>query len=89
MMIQDSRLRLVSGWDSTWRGWVTHVRIDENPVMSCCQKKSETMPDDAVGLPPKRPKLCAPTSLVKLAYPPSAVIDGTVGLPMLVLMRIP
>ena len=33
--------------------------------------------------------LCAPTSLVKLAYLPSAVINGTVGLPTPVLMRIP
>ena len=30
-----------------------------------------------------------PTSLVKLAYPPSAVIDRVVGLPTSVLMRIP
>ena len=30
-----------------------------------------------------------PTSLVKLAYPPSAVINSTVGLPTPVLMRIP
>ena len=36
-----------------------------------------------------RTKLCVPTSLVKLAYPPSTVIDGAVGLPTPVLMRIP
>ena len=36
-----------------------------------------------------RPKLCASTSLVKLAYPPSAIIDDAVGLPTFVLMRIP
>ncbi len=30
-----------------------------------------------------------PTCLVKLAYPPTAVIDGAVGLPTPVLMRIP
>ena len=30
-----------------------------------------------------------PTCLVKLAYSPSAVIDGAVGLPTSVLMRIP
>ena len=30
-----------------------------------------------------------PTCLVKLAYSPSAVIDGAVGLPTPVLMRIP
>ena len=36
-----------------------------------------------------RTKLCVPTILVKLAYPPSAVIDGAVGLPTPVLMRIP
>ena len=30
-----------------------------------------------------------PTSLVKLAYPPSSVIDGAVGLPASVLMGIP
>ena len=34
-------------------------------------------------------KLRAPTSLVKLAYPPGAVIDGAVGLPTSVLMGIP
>ena len=34
-------------------------------------------------------KLCTPTSLVQLAYLPSAVINGAVGLPMPVLMRIP
>ena len=34
-------------------------------------------------------KLCVPTSLVKLAYLPSAAINGAVGLPMPVLMRIP
>ena len=34
-------------------------------------------------------KLCAPTSLVKLAYPPSIRIDGAVGLPIPVLMGIP
>src|SRR3954469_18875548 len=36
-----------------------------------------------------RTKLCVPTSLVKLAYLPSAVINGAVGLPTPVLMRIP
>src|SRR4051812_19970077 len=36
-----------------------------------------------------RTKLCVPTSLVKLAYLPSAVINGAVGLPTHVLMRIP
>ena len=30
-----------------------------------------------------------PTCLVKLAYSPSTVIDGAVGLPVFVLMRIP
>ena len=30
-----------------------------------------------------------PTSLVKLAYPPSVTINGAVGLPTSVLMRIP
>ena len=30
-----------------------------------------------------------PTSLVKLAYPPSDVIDGAIGLPTSILMRIP
>src|SRR5512140_3709113 len=34
-------------------------------------------------------RLCAPTSLVKLAYLPSAVANGSVGLPTPVLMRIP
>ena len=36
-----------------------------------------------------RTKLCTPTSLVKLAYLPSAMINGTVGLPTPILMRIP
>ena len=36
-----------------------------------------------------RTKLCTPTSLVKLAYLPSIMINGTVGLPTPVLMRIP
>ena len=36
-----------------------------------------------------RTKLSVPTCLVKLAYTPSAVIDGAVGLPTPVLMRIP
>ena len=36
-----------------------------------------------------RTKLSVPTSLVKLAYPPSVGIDGAVGLPTRVLMRIP
>ena len=35
-----------------------------------------------------RTKTCVPIGLVKLAYPPSAVIDGAVGLPMSILMRI-
>ena len=34
-------------------------------------------------------KLCVPTNLVKLAYLPSVVINGAVGLPTPVLMRIP
>ena len=34
-------------------------------------------------------RLCAPTSLVKLAYLPSVVINGAVGLPTPLLMRIP
>ena len=36
-----------------------------------------------------RTKLSVPTCLVKLAYPPSAAIDGAVGLPTPVFMRIP
>ena len=34
-------------------------------------------------------RLCALTSLVKLAYLPSAAVNGAVGLPTPVLMRIP
>ena len=34
-------------------------------------------------------KLCIPTGLVKLTYLPSAAINGAVGLPTSVLMRIP
>ena len=34
-------------------------------------------------------KLCVPTGLVKLAYLPSAAINGAVWLPTPVLMRIP
>ena len=34
-------------------------------------------------------KLCVPTGLVKLAFLPSAAINGVVGLPTSVLMRIP
>ena len=34
-------------------------------------------------------KLSVPTCLVKQAYPPSTAIDGAVGLPTPVLMRIP
>ncbi len=34
-------------------------------------------------------KLCAPTNLIKLAYLPSAAVNGVVGLPTPVLMRIP
>ena len=30
-----------------------------------------------------------PTGLIKLAYPPSAAVNGAVGLPTPVLMRIP
>ena len=36
-----------------------------------------------------RPKLRAPTGLIKLAYLPSAAVNGAVGLPTPVLMRIP
>ena len=36
-----------------------------------------------------RMKLCVPTRLVKLAYLPSAAINGVVGLPTSVLMGIP
>ena len=32
---------------------------------------------------------CVPTGLIKLAYPPSAAINGVVGLPTSVLMGIP
>ena len=35
-----------------------------------------------------RTKLCVPTGLIKLAYLPSVVINGAVGLPTPVLMRI-
>ena len=34
-------------------------------------------------------RLCVPTGLVKLAYLPSATINGAVGLPTSVLMGIP
>ena len=36
-----------------------------------------------------RTKLCVPTGLVKLAFLPSTAINGAVGLPTSVLMRIP
>ena len=36
-----------------------------------------------------RTRLCIPTSLVKLAYLPSAIINDPVGLPTPVLMRFP
>ena len=36
-----------------------------------------------------RTKTCVPTGLVKLAYLPSAAINGAVGLPTSILMGIP
>ena len=36
-----------------------------------------------------RTKLCVPTGLIKLAFLPRAAINGAVGLPTPVLMRIP
>ena len=67
----------------TWALGLECAEMDEQRRKKACVKKWILIP--LYG----RTKLCVPTSLVKLAYLPSAVINGTVGLPMPVLMRIP
>ena len=59
------------------------AEMDEQRRKKACVKKWILIP--LYG----RTKLCVPTSLVKLAYLPSAAINGAVGLPTSVLMGIP
>ena len=59
------------------------ARVDEQGGRRRGQKKVKPCPFIRAA------ETMRPTSLVKLAYPPSAIINGAVGLPTPVLMRIP
>ena len=67
----------------TWALELECAKMDEQRRKKACVKKWILIP--LYG----QTKLCVPTSLVKLAYLPSAVINGSVGLLTPVLMRIP
>ena len=67
----------------TWALDLECAEMDEQMRKKACVKRWILIP--LYG----RTKLYIPIGLVKLAYLPSAVIDGAVGLPTPVLMRIP
>ena len=67
----------------TWALELECAEMDEQRRKKACVKRWILIP--LYG----RTKLYVPTGLVKLAYSPNTVIDGMVGLPIPVLMRIP
>ena len=68
----------------TWALELECVEMDKQR-----RKKAQVKKVDPYPLIYGRTKLCVPTGLVKLAYLPSAAINGAVGLPTSVLMGIP
>ena len=68
----------------TWVLELKYAEMDKQRRKKACVKKWILIPLYMGGR-----RLCVPTVLVKLAYLPSATINGAVGLPTSVLMRIP
>ena len=68
----------------TWEVELECAKMDEQRRKKAWMERQILIPLYIAGR-----RLCVPTGLVKLAYLPSATINGAVGLPTSVLMGIP